>query len=78
MKRVTARRPTLKDIHIGNRIRDIRKESGLSQKQLSDKLNVTYQQVQKYETGYNRVCASRLHDISLLMNVNINYFFEGI
>lgn len=64
------------DIHVGKRIRLRRTLLGYSQEQLADGLNITFQQVQKYERGSNRVSASRLWDISQLLAVDIAYFFE--
>lgn len=64
------------DIHVGRRIRLRRTLLGMSQDQLSAALNITFQQVQKYERGTNRVSASRLWDISQILDVDIDYFFE--
>ncbi|MCL6653818.1 transcriptional regulator [Agrobacterium rubi] len=65
------------DIHVGSRIRMRRVMLGLSQEKLGDGLGITFQQVQKYEKGTNRVGASRLQHISELLDVHISYFFEG-
>jgi transcriptional regulator with XRE-family HTH domain len=65
------------DIHVGSRIRLRRVMLGLSQEKLGDGLGITFQQVQKYEKGTNRVGASRLQHISELLDVHISYFFEG-
>ncbi len=51
---------------------------GLSQEALGDELNLSFQQVQKYERGTNRISASRLYEISRILDVQISYFFEGI
>ena len=66
------------DIHVGNRIRVRRQLFGLSQEKLAEMLGLTFQQVQKYERGTNRVGASRLWDISQVLNIDIGFFFEEI
>ena len=66
------------DAHVGQRVRGRRKEMGLSQEKLAKSLGVSFQQVQKYEIGINRVSAGRLWDISDTLEVDIGYFFEGI
>jgi len=52
-------------------------ELGYSQEKLADQLGITFQQVQKYERGTNRICASRLHQIGIVLDAPITYFFEG-
>jgi len=64
------------DVHVGQRIRRRRTLLGMSQEQLGAELNVTFQQVQKYERGSNRVSASRLWDISQILDVDISFFFD--
>lgn len=71
-------RPSPIDAHVGARIRRRRALLGMSQEQLGDALGVTFQQIQKYERGANRVGASRLFDISRVLDVPISYFFEDI
>ena len=66
------------DIHVGTRIRLRRQVLKMSQEKLGDQLGVTFQQVQKYERGTNRVGASRLWRLSQVLDVPINYFFEGL
>ena len=66
------------DQHVRKRIRERRKEIGMSQPKLGNALGVSYQQIQKYEAGTDRVAASRLWDIAKLLEVDISYFFEGI
>ena len=66
------------DAYVGARIRENRTLQGLSQEELADSLNISYQQVQKYERGANRIGASRLHHISEVLDVPINYFFEDM
>jgi len=65
------------DIHVGQRVRARRKMLGLSQTQLGDELGVTFQQVQKYERGTNRIGSSRLFRMSNTLDVPVAYFFEG-
>ena len=65
------------DVHVGTRVRIRRLELGLSQEKLGDALGLTFQQVQKYEKGTNRIGASRLQHISGILKVPIAYFFEG-
>ena len=65
------------DIHVGQRVRARRKMLGLSQTQLGHELGVTFQQVQKYERGTNRIGSSRLFKMSTTLDVPVAYFFEG-
>lgn len=69
---------TLVDQHIGERIRQRRTLLGFTQEQLADALNISYQQVQKYETGANRVSASRLFQIALRLDTEVGFFFDGL
>lgn len=64
------------DIHVGSRIRLRRTMLGMSQEKLGESLGITFQQVQKYEKGTNRVGASRLQNISGILNVPVSFFFE--
>ena len=66
------------DLHVGKRIRHRRWIVGVTQQQLAEKVGVKFQQIQKYESGANRVSASRLWDISETLAVSISFFFEGI
>ena len=66
------------DIHVGKRIRMRRKTLGVSQEQLASALGLTFQQVQKYEKGGNRVSASKLHGIGKFLGVPVAFFFEGL
>ena len=66
------------DIHVGKRLVLARKLKGLSQSQLGDALGVTFQQVQKYERGTNRVSASSMFVIMNFLNLPSSYFFEGL
>src|ERR1700760_4951898 len=65
------------DDHVGERIRVRRTELGLTQEELARRLGISYQQVQKYETGANRISAGRLYEIAVELNVDVAYFFEG-
>jgi transcriptional regulator with XRE-family HTH domain len=64
--------------HVGERIRLRRTELGLTQEQLAEALEVSYQQIQKYETGANRVSAGRIFEIARKLGVAVGYFFEGL
>jgi len=66
------------DVHVGSRIRLRRKTMKMSQEQLGEQLGITFQQVQKYERGTNRVGASRLWNISQVLNVPIAFFYDGL
>ncbi|WP_439817374.1 helix-turn-helix domain-containing protein [Zavarzinia sp. CC-PAN008] len=65
------------DEHVGRRIRERRTRMGMTQEQLAAALRLSYQQVQKYETGANRVSAGRLYEISRLLEAPMNWFFES-
>ena len=65
------------DKHVGSRVRMRRMMLGMSQEKLGDALGLTFQQVQKYEKGTNRIGASRLQQISLILQVPVSFFFEG-
>jgi len=66
------------DLHVGQRIRLRRKLAGASQTQVAEALGLTFQQLQKYERGTNRISASKLHALALHMQVPISWFFEGL
>jgi transcriptional regulator with XRE-family HTH domain len=66
------------DTYVGGRVRSRRLELGLSQEALGDKLGLSFQQVQKYEKGLNRVGASRIRQLSEVLEVSPAYFFEGL
>ncbi|MCG6901228.1 MAG: helix-turn-helix domain-containing protein [Rhodobacter sp.] len=66
------------DVHVGKRVRHRRWMVGMTQQQLAGEVGIKFQQIQKYETGMNRVSASRLWDIAEALNVPISFFFEGI
>jgi transcriptional regulator with XRE-family HTH domain len=73
-----ARSPNPVDLHVGGRIRMKRKVLGVSQERLAEALGLTFQQVQKYERGANRVSASKLYEIARFLQAPISYFFEGL
>ncbi|MEX0302575.1 helix-turn-helix domain-containing protein [Leisingera daeponensis] len=66
------------DVHVGKRIRHRRWLIGMTQQQLAEQVGIKFQQIQKYETGANRVSASRLWDISDALEVPVSFFFEGL
>ncbi len=66
------------DAHVGTRVRMRRTLLGLSQEKLGDALGLTFQQVQKYERGANRIGASRLFQLSLILDVPVSFFFEDM
>ena len=69
--------PNPTDKHVGSRVRMRRMMLGMSQEKLGDSLGLTFQQVQKYEKGTNRIGASRLQQISQILQVPVSFFFEG-
>ncbi|GGZ32518.1 helix-turn-helix domain-containing protein [Asticcacaulis endophyticus] len=69
--------PNPVDLHVGGRVRMRRKFLGLSQEGLADAIGLTFQQVQKYERGSNRISASKLYEISKTLKAPVSYFFEG-
>lgn len=75
---MAGRRANQTDVAVGQRIRAFRKEANLSQTELANQIGVTFQQVQKYETGINRVGAGRLTKIAHALDVSIIAFFEGL
>jgi len=66
------------DVHVGKRIRHRRWMNGTTQQQLAERVGIKFQQIQKYETGMNRVSASRLWDIAKVLDVPVAFFFEGM
>lgn len=66
------------DVYVGKRVRHRRWMVGMTQQQLAEKVGIKFQQIQKYETGMNRVSASRLWDISEALGVPVAFFFDGI
>ena len=68
--------PNLIDIHVGNRLRQCRTLMGVSQEKLGEAVGITFQQLQKYERGANRISASRLFNLSKVLGVSVSFFFE--
>jgi transcriptional regulator with XRE-family HTH domain len=66
------------DVHVGKRVRHRRWMVGMTQQQLGERVGIKFQQIQKYETGMNRISASRLWDIASALDVQISFFFEGL
>ena len=71
-----SRRPNPIDVHVGTRVRLQRMLRGISQEKLGEKLGLTFQQVQKYEKGVNRIGASRLFDLANVLGVPIQFFYD--
>jgi transcriptional regulator with XRE-family HTH domain len=72
----SARRPNPIDIHVGSRVRFRRMLLGMSQEKLGERLGLTFQQIQKYEKGINRIGASRLFDLAHVLGVSVQFFYE--
>ena len=70
--------PSLVDQHVGRKLRWRRREMSLSQEALAERLGVTFQQIQKYERGTNRISAGRLYELSRELDTSINYFYTGL
>tara|TARA_R110001599_G_scaffold286872_4_gene489354 strand:+ start:472 stop:873 length:402 start_codon:yes stop_codon:yes gene_type:complete len=66
------------DLHVGRKVRKARKAMEMSQTELGDQLGVSFQQIQKYEKGSNRIGSGRLWEMSRVLQVPIDYFFDGI
>ncbi len=64
--------------HVGERIRTRRTQLGLTQLQLAELIGISYQQIQKYETGSNRISAGRLYELALKLQVEVSYFFNNL
>jgi transcriptional regulator with XRE-family HTH domain len=74
---MSGRSPDPVDRHVGNRVRMRRLMFGMSQGKLADQLGLTFQQVQKYEKGTNRIGSGRLHQLSHILDVPVSFFFDG-
>lgn len=77
-KRKTKGKPDRMDVHVGKRLKIRRSLLGLSQEKLAEAIGLTFQQVQKYERGVNRISAGRLYQFSKILNVPITYFYEQV
>lgn len=75
---IAKKSPNLTDKYVGSRVRMRRLMLEMSQEKLGEKLGLTFQQVQKYEKGTNRIGASRLQHISQILKVPVAFFFEGV
>lgn len=76
-RNVTVEGPNRIDQHVGSRVRMLRKYLGISQGALAGEIDLTFQQVQKYERGTNRISASKLYEIGKVLRKPAGYFFEG-
>jgi len=74
----TTKEPQAVDRHVGSRVRMQRLLSGMSQEKLGEACGITFQQIQKYEKGMNRMGASRLHQIARILQVPVEFFYEGV
>ena len=72
-----AKKPNPIDVHVGGRVRLRRMMLGMSQEKLGEQLGITFQQIQKYEKGTNRIGASRLQNIATVLSVPVGFFFDG-
>ena len=75
---MTSKTPNPIDVHVGNRVRMRRLLIGMSQERLGKELGLTFQQIQKYEKGTNRISASRLYRMAQVLGVPVQYFFEDL
>jgi transcriptional regulator with XRE-family HTH domain len=75
---MSTKHPHPTDKHVGSRVRMRRLMLGMSQENLADQLGITFQQVQKYEKGTNRISASRLQQVSHILDVPVSFFFEQV
>ena len=75
---MTRRDPNFVDVHVGSRMRMRRQLIGMSQEKLGELLGITFQQVQKYDKGANRISASRLYYASKILGVPVQFFFEEL
>lgn len=78
MPKINTRSATAVDIHVGKRLRSLRREHNLSQTELGKHVDVTFQQIQKYEKGVNRISVSRLWRFCQLFNVRPDFFFVSL
>ncbi len=74
----TQRNANTVDRHLGEKLRERRLEVGMTQETLADLLGITFQQIQKYEKGINRISASRLFEMTRILSVSVTYFFEDL
>lgn len=74
----TKGKPDYVDVYVGEQLRLIRIWKGLSQEKLAKAMDLSFQQIQKYERGKNRISAGRLYHLSKILGVSIPYFYEGL
>ena len=74
----STKRPNMMDAHVGSRVRLRRMMMGMSQEKLGEQMGLTFQQIQKYERGINRVSASRLWELAKVLGVTVQFFFEEL
>lgn len=72
------RQPQKIDVYVGMRLRIRRKALGFSQKQLATRVSISFQQLQKYESGANRIGAGRLYQLALALSVGVEFFYKGL
>lgn len=77
-RKLTKQPPNPTDTFVGNKLKALRKERGLTQTQVGVALGLTFQQIQKYERGTNRISASKLHQLAEVLKVSPEHFFEGL
>jgi transcriptional regulator with XRE-family HTH domain len=75
---MSAKSPNPTDKHVGNRVRMRRMMAKMSQTTLGNAMSISFQQLQKYENGTNRLSAGRLHQLSHILQVSVSFFFEGL
>jgi transcriptional regulator with XRE-family HTH domain len=78
MRKIPKRQTNPIDLQVGSRMRIRRMLIGMTQERLGDLLGLTFQQVQKYEKGVNRIGAGRLYEVSRVLNVPVDFFYEGV
>lgn len=66
------------DVHVGRRLREARLARGVTQEKLGALAEITFQQIQKYESGRNRISASKLYEFALVLFVDVSFFFDGL
>ena len=72
------KRPNPIDVHVGSRVRLRRMMLGMSQEKLGERMNLTFQQIQKYERGINRIGASRLFELARILQVPVQFYYDGL
>ena len=78
VRRLPPGTPNPVDVHVGNRVRLRRTLLGVSQEKLGDAVGLTFQQIQKYERGANRIGASRIYELSRILDVPVSFFFDDM